>query len=112
MDYRYKVYVIKCKVTGQVFLGKTDSISENYNPIAILYKRYKQDNNKYKMLGEAISQHKFSSFDFTFLKHGLSAEMADEFIEECREKVKDRCLNDDQPSRAELFKDELSLFSS
>lgn len=106
----YRVYMIKCKTTNEVYIGRTDSTNEKYNPISVLYKRYKQDKSKYTKLGEAITKHKFNNFAFTIVKSDLSDEESDELVESTREKVRDRSLHDAPVDKEELFRDDLSLF--
>jgi hypothetical protein len=106
----YRVYMIKCKTTNEVYIGRTESSNEKYNPISVLYKRYKQDKSKYTKLGEAIAKHKYANFAFTFVKEGLNSDESDELIESTREKIKDRSLHDDPIDTQELFKDDLALF--
>lgn len=106
----YRVYMIKCKTTNEVYIGRTDSNNKKYNPISVLYKRYKQDKSKYTKLGESITKNKFGSFAFTIVKEGLNDNDSNELVENTREKVKDRSLHDLQENKDELFKDDLSLF--
>lgn len=109
-DRTYRVYMIKCKPTNEVYIGRTDSVNEKYNPISVLYKRYKQDKTKYTKLGEAIEKNKFTSFVFNFMKEGLSDSESNELVESAREKVLSRSLHDPPVDNGELFKDEELLF--
>lgn len=106
----YRVYMIKCKTTNQVYIGRTESENEKYNPISVLYKRYKADKSKYTKLGDAIVEHKFNNFAFTIVKEGLSDDESLALLESSRSKVKDRSLHDDELDKTELFKDDLALF--
>jgi len=106
----YRVYMIKCKATNEVYIGRTDSDNEKYNPISVLYKRYKQDKSKYTKLGEAIEKNKFNNFVFTIVKSGLSNDESNDLVDSSRCKVKDRSLHDEPEDKSELFKDEMCLF--
>lgn len=108
----YRVYMIKCKDTHEVYVGRTDSTNDKYNPISVLYKRYKQDKSKYTKLGEAITKYKFNNFAFTMVKEGLSDIDSVHLVDSARDKLKDRSLHDDEMiDKESFFKDEFELFA-
>ncbi len=108
-DNTYRVYMIKCKVTGELYIGRTQSTNTKYNPISVLYKRHKQDKTKYVRLGECITTHGYNNFAFTIIKKDLSDDESFTFMNECREKIKDKSLHEDEIIVE--FDDELKLFN-
>lgn len=110
-DKVYRVYMIKCiNSPNKAYIGRTDSKNEKYNPISILYKRYKQDKSKYSKLGEEIVKEGYKNFAFMFVKEGLNDEESDKLVKESRYRLGDRSLHDDPIDKIDLFKDDLSLF--
>lgn len=103
----YKLYMIKCEVTGKVYIGYTDSTNPKYNPISYLYNQYKTNPNRYKTLGESIKEHKFASHQFQFMKENLTKDEAAALTNDLRIKLKDKLLNDGE--KKNIFDDEMSL---
>lgn len=100
--------MIKCEVTGKVYIGYTDSTNPKYNPISYLYNQNKSSPNRYKTLGDSIREHKFGTHQFQFMKEGLTKDEAAKLSDELREKLKHKLLNDDT-TKKNIFDEELSL---
>jgi hypothetical protein len=102
--------MIKCLNNNRSYIGRTDSKNEKYNPISILYKRYKQDKTRYIKLGEEIVKEGYRNFAFVFVKEGLNDEDSNKLVSESREKLLERSLHDEKINNIDIFKDDLSLF--
>jgi len=111
MEHKYKVYIIKNKVNGSVYVGRTDSDNGKYNPVSVLYSRFKKDDSKYTKLGNAIKEHGFKNFVFTFVKTDLSEDDSTKVMEIMKEKYHDKCLNDEVADSTPFFVDELKFLS-
>lgn len=111
METKYKVYIIKCIKTEQAYAGRTDSVNPKYNPISVLYNRYKKDNTKYVALGDCIKEHKFSNFAFTIIKENLTEEESDALLKKIKEHYADKSLND-EIKKVDYFSAEMEKFKS
>lgn len=107
MNKLYKLYIIKCEITGKSYVGYTDSVNPKYNPLSYLYNQYKRSENRYKGLGESIKEHKYSKHHYTFLREGLTQDEASELALKLKQKLGDKCLNDER--KIVLFDEELSM---
>lgn len=103
--------MIKCKTTGEVYVGRTESVNPKYNPISVLYNRYKKDDSKYVALGECIKQHGFSDFVFTFIKT-TTDEDSEALIKKVRDTYKSLSLNDDQKDAKDYFSAEMEMMKN
>jgi hypothetical protein len=111
MSNLFKVYIIKCKSTGEIYTGRTESTNPKYNPIRVLYDRHKKDSTKYVALGKCIKEHGFTDFVFTVVKELPDIESL-ELINKIKEKYADKSLNDENKSQVDYFSEEMELLKN
>lgn len=94
-----------------MYVGRTESTNPKYNPISVLFNRYKKDPTKYKALGDCIKQNGYSDFVFTVVKE-TTDDGSLELIEKIKAQYVDKSLNDEKKDNTDYFAAELELLKS